>query len=83
MKRSKMLDKLYEWLKSTMTLEYNNWTNDFIKLDAEELLELIEDAGMLPPKYLKEKDKYFPALEVFSGVKVNEWEPEEDKDESI
>lgn len=76
MKRSEMIYKLAGFI-CDIKMNYTDYTwTDLEKPEAEELLKLIEDAGMLPPYYNlnpdiieEEECKYIYSM-------YNEWETE-------
>lgn len=69
MKRSELVTKIEEYLLHTEHLDIPCSLGSDFKAAAEELVVLIEDAGMLPPEYVVD---YSPM------ITANAWEPEDD-----
>lgn len=67
MKRSEMKELIKQELLKTVG-------GDAAKYIAEDILHIVENAGMLPPRYNRE---YRPLPSKVSFVTINEWEPEE------
>ena len=66
MKRSEMIDKIEQYFDNVLP---DNWDAKlFTHSYAAEIVELIEDAGMLPPAYIPKGESIWDSL--------MEWEPE-------
>lgn len=77
MKRSELEKKIIYWFADTIGL-------DLFDHHAADLLRMLEEAGMSPPKYNKEYITTVrrigpgrPLKDSINIVRVNEWEPEE------
>ena len=73
MKRSEMVERLKDFFVS------EDWCNEADDDFATEIIDFLEQQGMLPPAY--ESYEKIPASfmfeDVYRKINVNEWEPED------
>lgn len=92
MKRSEMVEKIYNYMLVEMGDSYEEAHIHNCKIDAEAVMKIIEEAGMLPPEAtFKREWATFGSVhvdgkkidgsggKVYMTVKERSWEPEEDK----
>ena len=77
MKRSEMVERIYDLLNCDGVLEHSMpklepvpLTEEHVRWIAEQIVQEIEQAGMLPPEYIVD---YGPL------ITTNAWEPENEK----
>jgi hypothetical protein len=78
MKRSEMEAKMFELFKA-----YDGFVGCSYEYTIENILDFIEESGMLPPPTIKEVSLKGVQMtstgcgDIYTKEKVNEWEPEE------
>lgn len=77
MKRSEMVERIYDLLNCDGVLEYSMpklepvpLTEEHVRWIAEQIVQEIEQAGMLPPKF---------TADYGFVISANAWEPENEK----
>lgn len=77
MKRSEIIKLICSHIDNNVSYYYKNGCN-FYEYDADDLLRVLEKAGMLPPE---NKDKSYKLSDNGEMIySVNEWEPEDEKE---
>lgn len=79
MKRSELVTKIEEYLLYTEHLDIPCSLGSDFKAAAKELVVLIEQAGMLPPKACIERSVRVGDEERIAYYNTNEWESEDEK----
>lgn len=78
MKRSEMIEKIHIILRGCYPQYLDNQSNYSVRIDAEYVLDAIEDAGMLPPsKNYAIKFSNDPIQAMQAIIFNYQWEPEE------
>jgi hypothetical protein len=75
MKRSEMLDVLWEAIQDYTDSDVNGFT-----CDEDKVLQALEDVGMLPPMMKRKptKEEEIDGNKHYVFVLVHEWEPEDE-----
>lgn len=86
MKRSQIVERIYDLLNCDGVLEYSMpklepvpLTEEHIRWIAEQIVQEFEQAGMLPPKACIERSVRVGDEQRTAYHNTNEWEPENEK----